>query len=42
MKGQSRADIKGWPRANFINFFLKGRVWGEYEGLAKGQFYQFF
>ena len=24
MKGWSRADIKGWPRANGIKFFKKG------------------
>ena len=24
MKGRSRADMKGWPRANFIIFFEKG------------------
>ena len=35
MKGRSRADIKGWPRANGIKIFNKGMYRADIEGRSR-------
>ena len=35
MKGWSRADIKGWPRANGIKFFSKGLYRANMKGWSR-------
>ncbi len=40
--GRSRADIKDWPRANFIIFFDKGRYEGSILRAGQGPILNFF
>ncbi len=50
MKGRSRADMKGRPRANFINFFekdlyradMKGWLRADMKGWQRANFINFF